>query len=153
GGVVQPPGGVVQPPGGVVQPPGGVVQPPLVDWRTNPNLPDILKDGRANLPIPIVFPADAPALDAMKTEFRTAESSINTVLNTARVAPPDPAPLGGQASLAPARAQLLAKLRPGDTIRARLGARIPLGQGPDPLQPLEAGPRYPQPMYAPLAQL
>lgn len=150
-----PPGGALpaQPPGAVVQPPGTVVQPPLVNWRTNPNLPDILKDGRANLPTPIVFPADAPALEAMKTGFRTAGRSINTVLNTAPVTVPDPAPLGGQASLAPARAQLLAKLRPGDTIRARLAARIPLGQGPDPLQPLEAGPRYPQPMYAPLAQL
>jgi hypothetical protein len=61
--------------------------------------------------------------------------------------------LGGQAALAPARAALLAKLAPSETIRARLGARIPLGTGADALQPVEAGPSYPQPMYAPLAQL
>ncbi len=51
------------------------------------------------------------------------------------------------------RAQLLAKLNPADTIRARVGARIPLNTGADPLQPVEAGPKYPQPMYAPLVQL
>ena len=50
-------------------------------------------------------------------------------------------------------AQLLAKLNPADTIRARVGARIPLNTGADPLQPVEAGPKYPQPMYAPLVQL
>jgi len=89
----------------------------------------------------------------MKTNFRTAAESINTYLNTAPAAPPDGVSLGGQAPLAPVRAQLLAALKPSDTLRARLAARIPLGTGTDPLQPIEAGPKYPQPMYAPLAQL
>ena len=51
------------------------------------------------------------------------------------------------------RAQLLTLLKPADTLRARLGARIPLGTGADPLQPVEVGPKFPQAMYAPLAQL
>jgi hypothetical protein len=132
---------------------GPIVNPPLIDWTTNPNIPDILKVKVPNLPSPIVFPSDSDALETVKADFKTAAQSINTYLNTAPASPPDPPPLGGQASLAPVRAQLQAHLNPADTIRARLGARMPLNTGADPLQPVEVGPKYPQPMYAPLAQL
>ncbi|HXO39053.1 MAG TPA: hypothetical protein VN872_10460, partial [Candidatus Acidoferrum sp.] len=130
-----------------------VVKPPLIDWKANPNLPDILKVSVAYLPPPIVFPSDTVALEVIKTSFRTTAASINTHINTAPAVAPDAAPLGGQAALAPARVALLGRLKPADTIRARLGARIPLGTGADPLQPMQTGPRYPQPMYVPLAQL
>ena len=130
-----------------------VLNPPLIDWQTNPSLPVILKGTTANLPPPVVFPTAAAELEKMKTNFRTAAQSINTYLNTAPAAPPDATALGGQASLDPVRAQLLAALNPSDAIRARVGARIPLGTGTDPLQPIETGPKYPHAMYAALAQL
>jgi hypothetical protein len=126
---------------------------PLIDWQGNPNLPPILKGTKANLPAPIVFPTRTAELDQVKASFRVAAESINTYLNTAPAPPPDRAPLGGEPALAPVRAQISAALNPADTIRARIGARIPLGTGTDPLQPIETGPKYPQPMYAPLAQL
>ncbi len=140
-------------PASPVGPSGPIVATPLIDWKTNPSIPDILRGAVANVPPPIVFPSSQAALEVMKANFNTAAQSINARLNTALAAPPDAPPLGGQAALAPVRAQLLAKLKPADTIRARLGARIPLNPGPDPLQPVETGPKYPQPMYAPLAQL
>ena len=133
--------------------PAQPIKSPLIDWTTNPNIPDILKVKVPNLPLPMVFPSDSAALEAVKVNFRTAAQSINGYLNTAAATPPDAPPLGGQASLAPARAELQAHLNPADTIRARLGARIPLNTGTDPLQPVEVGPKYPQAMYAPLAQL
>lgn len=126
---------------------------PLIDWQGNPNLPPILKGTKANLPPPIVFPTKTAELDQVTANFRGAAQSINTYLNTSPAPPPGRAPLGGQAPLAPVRAQISAALNPADTIRARIGARIPLGTGTDPLHPIETGPKYPQPMYAPLAQL
>jgi hypothetical protein len=39
------------------------------------------------------------------------------------------------------------------TIRARVGSRVPLSGGLDPLQPLALAPQFPQPMYAALAAL
>jgi len=134
-------------------PHGPVAAAALIDWKKNPNIPEILTSNVANLSPPIVFPENAGALQAMKANFKTAAQSINTRLNTVPPAPPDPPPLGGQPALAPVRALLLAKLNPADTIRVRLGVRIPLNPGPDPLQPVEAGPKYPQAMWAPLAQL
>ena len=134
--------------------PGGPVKTlPLIDWKSNPNLPPILRGTFATVPPTIQFPSDVAALEVLRTNFKTAAQSINTYLNTAPAAPPDPAPLGGQAVLGPARQVLAAKLNPADTIRARFGARVPLNRGADPLQPLEAGPKFPQPMYAPLADL
>jgi hypothetical protein len=126
--------------------------PPLVNWNADPNLPEILK-GTKNLPPPIEFPSKADELNRFEANFRIAASAVNTTLNTAPAAPPDAPPLGGQADLSPVRAQLLAALNPANTLRARLGARIPLGTGGDPLQPIETGPKYPQAMYAPLAEL
>jgi hypothetical protein len=140
-------------PASTVGPDGPIKKLPLIDWKSNPNLPEILKGTISTVPAPIVFPSEPAALEVVKANFKTAAKSINTYLNTAPAAPPDPAPLGGQATLAPAHQQLLAKLKPADTIQARLAARIPLNPGGDPLQPLEAGPKYPQAMYAPLAQL
>lgn len=134
-------------------PHGPLVAAALIDWKKNPNIPEILKGTVANLPPPIVFPNATGALQVMKANFKTAAQSINARLNTVPPAPPDPPPLGGQTALAPVRVQLLTKLNPADTIRARLGARIPLNPGPDPLQPVEAGPKYPQATWAPLAQL
>ena len=55
--------------------------------------------------------------------------------------------------MSPARTQLQARLDPNLTIAARFGARIPLGKGTDPLQPLSLAPQYPQPMYSALADL
>ena len=89
----------------------------------------------------------------MAQGFRTAANSINLYLNTAPAAPPDPPPLGGSAGLAAARTALHARLDPKLTITARFRARIPLGTGTDPLQPLIAGPQFPQAMYAALADL
>jgi hypothetical protein len=129
------------------------VKPLLIDWQTNPNLPPLLKGAKANLPTPVVFPTDTAALELVQTNFRNAAQSVNTYLNTSAVTPPDAPPLGGQADLTPLRAQAVAALDPANTIRARIGARIPLSPGPDPLQPIDAGPSYPQAMYAPLAQL
>jgi hypothetical protein len=132
---------------------GGSAAPPLIDWTTNPNLPVILSGTVATVPPPIVFPSDAAALEVVKTNFQTAAQSVNLYINTTPPPPPERAPLGGQAPLAPVRAQLAAALNPGNTLTARLGVRIPLGTGADPLQPMEVGPKFPQPMYAPLAEL
>lgn len=141
------------PPGSGIETINPVVKPSLIDWNANPNLPDILRVPVATLPPPIVFPSDTAALEAVKTSFRATAASVNTRLNTGAAIAPDPPPLGGQAALAPARAALLGRLKPADTIRARLGACIPLGTGTDPLQPVQTGPKYPQPMYVPLARL
>lgn len=132
---------------------GPIKRVPLIDWKRNPNLPPILQGTISTVPATIVFPSDPAALQIVKTNFQRAAQSVNTYLNTAPAAPPDAAPLGGQPALAPARQQLSAKLNPADTIRARFGARIPLNTGADPLQPLESGPKFPQAMYAPLAEL
>lgn len=129
------------------------VKPILIDWQTNPNLPPLLKGARPSLPTPVVFPTDTAALELVQTNFRKAAESANTYLNISSVPPPDAPPLGGQADLTPLRAQAMAVLDPANTLRARIGARIPLNPGPDPLQPIDAGPSYPQAMYAPLAQL
>jgi len=55
--------------------------------------------------------------------------------------------------LTAARTLLQARLDPDRTIAARFGARIPLGTGPDPLQPRRVAPQFPQSMYSALADL
>jgi hypothetical protein len=125
----------------------------LIDWNTDPDVPDFFKGSPAHLPSPFVFPSDAAALARTQESFRAAASSIGGYLNTPAPQFPDPPPLIGSASLAPARAQLRAQLDPEETIAARLRARIALGTGVDPLQPLRAGPGFPQAMYAALADL
>ncbi len=127
---------------------------PLINWTDDPNVPDLLKDRRPNVPPPLVFPSDQAGLTRMQEDFRTAASAISGYLNpTPTLATPDPPPLGGSPALAPVRAQLVARINPEDTIRARVNARIRLGSGPDPLQPITAGPQFPQPMYSALAEL
>ena len=128
--------------------------PPLVNLMDDPGVPDLLKRARTNLPPPLVFPSDQAGLAKTKTNFRTAASAISSYINAA--APPvapDALPLGGSSALAPVRAQLVARINPEDTIHARVKARIPLGASPDPLQPISAGPQFPQPMYSALAEL
>jgi hypothetical protein len=150
-----PGGGILT--GGAVFTDGGGEPPtkvnPLVDWTANPNLPDLLKGDRPNLPAALVFPSDAAALKLVEERYRTASAAVNTYLNTAPAAPAEPAPLAGQPTLALPRAQLAARVNPEVTIQARFGARVPLGSGPDPLQPVRTGPEFPQAMYPALAQI
>jgi hypothetical protein len=125
----------------------------LIDWNTDPDVPVLFKGAHPNLPAPLLFPADAVALQRMAQGFRTSANSVNQYLNTAPPPAQDPPPLGGSSALSPARAQLRARLDPRLTIAARFRARIPLGTGGDPLQPLRVGPEFPQAMYSALAEL
>jgi hypothetical protein len=132
---------------------GGSTAARLIDWESDPDVPLILKGPHANLPAPLEFPIDAVALKKMAQDFGAAASAVNNYLTTVRVPAPDPPSLGGSSTLSPARTALHARLDPGRTITARFGARIPLGLGPDPLQPLRMGPQFPQPMYSALVDL
>ena len=85
-GPLSPAGGVVVGPSGPISTNAGGAAVNLVDWKTNPNLPDILKGTVANLPPPVAFPSDPAALATIKASFRTAAQSINTYLNTAPAA-------------------------------------------------------------------
>jgi hypothetical protein len=128
--------------------------PPLIDWRNDPNVPDILKEPHPNLPPPFTFPSDTAGLAKTQENFRIAASAISDYINAAaQPVLPDLPSLGGSPALAPVRAQLVARINPEDTIRARVQVRVPLGSGLDPLQPLTAGPQFPQPMYSALAEL
>jgi hypothetical protein len=120
----------------------------------DPNAPDILKAGHTNLPPPIELPSNQAELTKMADNFRTAATSISGYLNaTPQPVRPDAPPVGGSPALAPVRAQLVTKLDPENTIRTRIGVRVPLGSRTDPLQPLSISPKFPQPMYAALAEL
>ena len=125
----------------------------LIDWDSDPDVPTLLKGTHANLPPPFLFPTDAATLVRVTQDFRTVANVMNQFLNTAPALSPDPFPLGGSSALAPARAQLQARLDPSLTIAARFGARIPLGKGTDPLQPLSMAPQFPQPMFSALADV
>jgi hypothetical protein len=125
----------------------------LVDWSNDPDVPALFKGARANLPAQLLFPSEPAALQKIKQDFRTAANAINQILNTASTPLPDPPPLGGSDALSPARAQLRERLDPRRTIAARFAARIPLGKGKDPLQPLDMAPQFPQAMYSALAEL
>jgi hypothetical protein len=128
--------------------------PPLVNLADDPDAPDLLKGVRTNLPPPLAFPSDQAGLAKMQENFRSAASAIGGFINAASLpVAPDAPPLGGASELAPVRAQLVARINPEGTIRARVRARVPLGSGPDPLQPISAGPQFPQPMYSALAEL
>jgi hypothetical protein len=125
----------------------------LIEWDSDPDVPALLKGTHAYLPAPFLFPTDTATLQKVTEEFRMVASAVNQYLNAAPALPPDPPPLGGSSALSPARGQLQARLDPNLTIAARFGARIPLGKGTDPLQPLSLAPQYPQPMYSALADL
>jgi hypothetical protein len=132
---------------------GGTASGRLVDWDSDPDVPELLKGTHANLPAPLLFPSDAQDLQKMVQDFRTAAGAINQQISTVPAVPPDAPPLGGSAALTPARTELQKKLDPEKTIAARFGARIPLGARPDPLQPLSIAPQFPQPMYSALSDL
>ena len=135
-------------------PPPRTPLPPLVDWSQSADVPDLFKTAHANLPSPLAFPPDQTGLTRMKENFRGAAALMSGYVNVPPAATVEPLPLGGPSgTLADVRSQLLEKLRPANTIRARVGARVPLNAGPDPLQPLRAAPQFPQPMYRALAEL
>jgi hypothetical protein len=120
----------------------------------DPGAPDVLRGTLANLPAPVEFPTTQVELTKMENNFRSAATVISGYLNpAAQPVLPDLLPLGGAPALSPARAQLAARLNPEDTIRARIGVRVPLGSGSDPLAPLAKNPQFPQPMYSALTEL
>ena len=129
----------------------GVPGAPVPAWKADPNVPALLQSGLASMPAPFVFPSDAATLATVQNAFRTSASSINGYLNTTDPPPVDPPPLGGAPQLSPTRTVLSAAFNPETTFKARFGARIPLGHGPDPLQPLTGAPQFAQAMYEPLA--
>jgi hypothetical protein len=129
------------------------VKAPIIDWGGDSNVPPILRSGVATMPPTFVFPSDAATLATVETEFRTAAGAINGYLNTADAAVGDLPSLGGSPVLTATRSSLSAAMDPQLTLTARFGARIPLGSGDDPLQPLTGTPGFPQAMYAPLAAL
>jgi len=133
---------------------GGSATPArLIDWSIDPDVPELFKGTQANLPAPLLFPTDIQALQKMSLDFRTVAGAVNQYLNAVPALPPELPPLGGSTALSPARAQLQARLDPELTIAARFRARIPLGTGADPLQPLRLAPQFPQAMFSPLADL
>jgi hypothetical protein len=134
---------------------GGATDAPVLrlDWTADPNLPDILKAARPNMPPPVAFPTDQTGLTTFTEQFRNAATGVIAQLQNKSEAAPDLPPLGGTAVLDGVRTAIQAKLNPENTIQARLSARLPLQNTADPLQPFRAGPQFPQPMYAPLADL
>ena len=105
------------------------------------------------MPPVFAFPSDAAALSVVQTNFRNAATAVNTYLNVADAPVADLPSLDNSPTLATTRTVLSAALDPQLTIKARIGVRVPLGTGSDPLQPLTGSPRFPQAMYAPLAAL
>jgi hypothetical protein len=126
----------------------------MVNLADYPDTPELLKAERPNMPPLFVFPSEQAELVRTQENFRVAGSAVNSYLNAGlpQIAP-DPPQLGGTSALTPVRAELNSRLNPENTIRTRLGTRIPLGTAPDPLQPINAGPQFPQPMYSALAYL
>jgi hypothetical protein len=125
----------------------------LIDWNTDPTVPDFFKGTPVNMPAPFVFPSDAATFTRMQESFRGAAIDVGTYLNTPPPQFPDPPPLENSPALKPAREQLRRRLEPELTILNRVKARVPVANGTDPLQTLNSAPAYPQAMYAPLADL
>ncbi len=118
----------------------------FANW--NANVPMFLKTSSANLPAPLVVPTAPADLTTMQAQFQSAASRVIEYLGTAPPAE-TPAP-----SLPATKDLLQARLDPATTIPARLRPRIPLGNGPDPLQPMRTGPEFPStPMFTALADL
>jgi hypothetical protein len=132
---------------------GGVTPVPIIDWSKDPTVPAMFSTVSPSLPAPIVFPSDNAGLVQMQTSFQSVASVTNTYLTVTATSIPVPPPLGGVPSLDGTRTQLQATLNPEVTIAARMKVLVPLGTGPDPLQPLTSSPQFPQPMYASLAAL
>jgi hypothetical protein len=137
-------------PVGPVTPPAAL---PIIDWKGDANIPTILQSGAANMPAPFVFPSNATDLAMLQASFSTAATSINAYVNLADAPAAALPSLGGTPALATTRSALAGRLDPALTIKARIGVRVPLGAGSDPLQPLAGSPSFPQAMYEPLAAL
>jgi hypothetical protein len=133
--------------------PPPIVHVPIIDWKGDANIPPILKSSVASMPAEFVFPSDAATLAVVQTNFRNAATAINTYLNITDAPVADLPSLDNLPTLAATRTVLSAALNPQLTIKARIGVRVPLGTGSDPLQPLTGSPIFPQAMYAPLAAL
>jgi hypothetical protein len=146
---VSPPVAPVSP----VSPAPPVAAAPIIDWKGDSNVPPILASGLASMPSQFLFPSDAAALAVLQTNFRNAATAINTYLSVTDAAIADLPSLDNSPALAVTRTVLSAALDPQLTIQGRIGVRVPLGTGSDPLQPLTGAPRFPQAMYAPLAAL
>jgi hypothetical protein len=117
------------------------------------NLPAIFRAPNLNIPALITLPADATQLAAFADNFSAAAKVTAAYVNVGQAMPAVRAPLGGTATtLTSTRVSLAAKLDPERTIGLRVGARIPLGTGRDPLQPVRRNPSFPQAMYAALSQ-
>jgi hypothetical protein len=140
-------------PTGPVSPAPPVAPVPIINWKGDANVPPILASRLASMPPEFVFPSDAATVAVVQTNFRNAATVINTYLNVADAPVADLPSLDSSPTLAATRTVLSAALGPQLTIKARIGVRVPLGKGSDPLQPLTGSPRFPQAMYAPLAAL
>lgn len=136
-----------------VSPAPPVVRVPIIDWKGDANVPPILQSGAASMPPVFVFPSDNAALAVVQTNFRNAATAVNAYLNVADAPVADLPSLDNSPALAATRTVLNTALDPQFTIKARIGVRVPLGTGSDPLQPLTGSPRFPQAMYAPLASI
>lgn len=142
---------LVPPPGLPPTPP--VAALPIINWKGDANIPAVLQSGVATMPAPFVFPATATELATLQANFSTAATSISASIGIGDAPVADLPSLGGTPALATTRAALSAGLDPALTIKARIGARVPLGSGSDPLHPLTAAPGFPQAMYEPLAAI
>jgi len=130
-----------------------VATAPIIDWKSDPDVPAMLQSGLASMPAPFVFPSDEAALGRMQSDFRGTASAISGYLSITDPPTVDPPPLGGSPALSSTRAALGAAFNPEATFKVRFGVRIPLGTGPDPLQPLTGAPQFSQAMYEPLAAI
>ncbi|HUI59643.1 MAG TPA: hypothetical protein VLX90_05445 [Steroidobacteraceae bacterium] len=126
---------------------------PIVNWNGDANVPPILRSGVASMPAPFVFPADEATLTMVQNNFRAAGTAINAYLNVSDRAVADLPSLDNSTALRATRIALTAALDPQLTIKARIGARVPLRSRGDPLEPLSGTPNFPQAMYKPLAAL
>jgi hypothetical protein len=128
-----------------------VANVPIVNWKNDSNVPAILQSGVASMPAPFVFPSDEATLSKVQSEFRGTAAAINSYMSTADPPAVEMPSLAGSPTLSSTRTVLGAAFSPEITFKARFGARIPLGAGPDPLQPLTGTPQFSQAMYQPLA--
>jgi hypothetical protein len=100
-------------------------------------------------PPPTTGTTDNPTLQS----FRSALQNLLTRLQAMRV----PGPVSTPVNLGAIRARMLEALHPAEAIQSSVRKRLtaaPIGWSPnDPLQPIQAAPEFPQPMYEPLRDL
>ena len=118
----------------------------LASWSSN--VPLILTAKRKDLPAPLAFPTADADLGLFNDQFQSAAAQVVNYLGG------PPAAATPQQPLASFKVPLMSRLNPEITIQSRLKFRIPIGDGPDSLQPVRTGPEFPSsPMYEPLAEL